>query len=431
MWPYSYNKCEDKVRHSQEINACSKVGHYGLETGLGRGAPEIDILETMQGDTQKLPHTPVRRPYLSCSFQVAPGITESRPVLGQLPHESKWYAPLEYGNKTGAALNPFFYGVTLVHEPKSFTYQSDALSANMPLTESHYKDQHLYRVEWDPPEEDGTGGYIKWFVDNDLMYGVFGESLSITGAEIPSEPMYLLMNTAVSKNWGFPAPCPDGCNCKCYECGNPDCACALPPGYCENTPAYMEVDYIRVYQAVDEPKHQLGCSTKTRPTDTFIKGHAERYMTEGQKRPLEPVGRGGAVCSVHTDCGSSVCTDGRCSCKEGFTGPSCLAHDGFYDIEDTKEIAPFNLSHIYLPTSLILIVATLIIGFALSLMEIIRRRKKDALYAKLPNGQAGPAASDSSARATSYQNSGSTDYALPTNQKVVTYCVIDGRLIDE
>ena len=70
MWPYSYNKCTPIIRSSQEINACSKVGHYGLAEGRGRGAPEIDVLETMQGSAEPLPHTPIRRPYLSCSYQV-------------------------------------------------------------------------------------------------------------------------------------------------------------------------------------------------------------------------------------------------------------------------------------------------------------------------------------------------------------------------
>jgi hypothetical protein len=85
-----------------------------------------------------------------------------------------------------------------------------------------------------------------------------------------------------------------------------------------------------------------------------------------------------------------------------------------------------------MPASLITIIVVLIIGFGLALTGIIRRRMKDASYTKLSNGLPGPAAGDSAARTTaSYQNSGSTDYALPTNQKVVTYCVIDGRLIDE
>ena len=234
-----------------------------------------------------------------------------------------------------------------MHEPSSYTYQSDALSANTKLGISHYENQHLYRVEWEPPEPDGSGGYIKWFIDGDLTYGVYGESLEITGSEIPSEPMYLLMNTAVSSNWGFPKPCPDGCNCKCYECGKPECACALPQGYCNNFPAHFEIDYVRVYQAVNESKHVLGCSTKERPTDLFIKGHARRYMAEGDTMPLLPLRRGGAICSDNNDCGGDIhgglCNEKkRCACNDGFTGPTCLAYAGFYDNEDVEVIPPFH-----------------------------------------------------------------------------------------
>merc|ERR1719270_1113376 len=101
--------------------------------------------------------------------------------------------------------------------------------------------------------------------------------------------MYMIMNIAVSKNWGFPTPCPDGCECSCFECGNVDCECALPEGYCDNFPADMEVAYVRVYQAVNESKHLLGCSPEARPTESFIKGHKKRYMEDGQKNPLLPV----------------------------------------------------------------------------------------------------------------------------------------------
>ena len=70
MWPFSYDQCTEENRQSQEVNACSRVGHYGMEPGVGRGAPEIDVLEAMQGDHSKLPNTHIRRPYVSASLQV-------------------------------------------------------------------------------------------------------------------------------------------------------------------------------------------------------------------------------------------------------------------------------------------------------------------------------------------------------------------------
>ena len=71
MWPFSYNVCDTKGRLSQEINACDKVNHYGMSGEFGRGSPEIDILESMQGNMdEKLPNTHIKRPYQSTSLQV-------------------------------------------------------------------------------------------------------------------------------------------------------------------------------------------------------------------------------------------------------------------------------------------------------------------------------------------------------------------------
>jgi Beta-glucan synthesis-associated protein SKN1/KRE6/Sbg1 len=85
VWPYSFNKCDPRNRRSQEINACSRVNHYGLAPFTGRGSPEIDILESMQGEPGKLPSTFIQRPYQSTSLQVAPGIDIDRPTLGLRP----------------------------------------------------------------------------------------------------------------------------------------------------------------------------------------------------------------------------------------------------------------------------------------------------------------------------------------------------------
>jgi hypothetical protein len=336
IWPYSYNKCNEDKRLSQEVSACTKLNHYGMSPFQGRGAPEIDLIEAMQGDAEKLPSTTIRRPYQSASFQVAPGIDRDRPILGLEPKQGHWYTGMEYNHKnlSKSELNPFFYGVTLVHKPKEYTYQADALSANLGLNSSHYSKQHLYRVEWEPPAEDGSGGYIRWYSDNVFVYGVTGANLNITGSEIPSEAMYLIMNTAVASSWGFPAPCPEGCACECFECGNPDCACALPTGYCENFPAYFDIDYVRVFQAVGEGKHTQGCSPVKKSTSLFIQGHPKRYMDIGDKAPLQPLRKGGADCVGNDDCGGvgrGMCSSGGfCVCKRSSTGPTCLAHAGSY-----------------------------------------------------------------------------------------------------
>lgn len=142
------------------------------------------------------------------------------------------------------------------------------------------------------------------------------------------------MNTAVASSWGFPVPCPDECDCSCFECGNPDCDCALPTGYCDNFPANFEIDYVRVYQAVNETKHTLGCSTKERPTSLFIEGHPKRYMEEGDKAPLQPLRIGGGKCEDDSNCGGSErgsCVRHFCTCSEGFAGSRCLSHHGFDD----------------------------------------------------------------------------------------------------
>lgn len=217
----------------------------------------------------------------------------------------------------------------------------------MQLNKTHYHDHHTYRVEWEPPDLNGEGGYVKWFTDGLLVSGIFGDSLGIMETEIPSEPMYMLLNTAVSSSWGFPTPCPDGCECDCFQCGNPECACGLPPGYCENFPAAFEIDYVRVYQAVNESRHTMGCSPAHRPTAQFIQGHVKRYVEEGETMPLQPVRAGGGSCTKPKDCGQGarrgICSpSGTCSCNKGWTGPHCRSHAAFYDVDISAKKPEFS-----------------------------------------------------------------------------------------
>ena len=135
------------------------------------------------------------------------------------------------------------------------------------------------------------------------------------------EPMYIILNTAISHRWGMPEPC-DHEHCSacwiCYDCMNPgtvlyflwtailvhsfkvndpylyedtsfgslnaymivlcalECQCTLPDTLknCASLPATMKIDYIRLYQDKSDPQHSLGCDTEQVPTATFIREHA-------------------------------------------------------------------------------------------------------------------------------------------------------------
>jgi len=176
MWPWSFDKCtmqeSPTLSVQQELSACKANPHFGLHAHQGRGAPEIDILEAMPG-LEKLERTPINKPYLSSSLQVSPGLEDPRPLLGFPPPEGKWYEGMKYHANT--SLNIFFYGVKLEHDPPEYSYQSDAISANTNISESLFKSQHIYRVEWEPPTPDYRG-HIAWFIDGVPSFSKFPQA---------------------------------------------------------------------------------------------------------------------------------------------------------------------------------------------------------------------------------------------------------------
>ena len=87
IWPWSSTQCNDKARHAQRINACMNAQHFGLKSGIGRGSPEIDVFEVQAGpirhNTGAFLQSPVGQPFMSTSYQVAPG----RPVVRDICFE--------------------------------------------------------------------------------------------------------------------------------------------------------------------------------------------------------------------------------------------------------------------------------------------------------------------------------------------------------
>lgn len=335
IWPFSTNVCDERTRYSQRINSCKDGPVFpGMPQGRGRGAPEIDLLEVMFMDEY------FTNPVLSTSLQVAPGVPETqRPTLGHYPNTSQiWYSP-QYGENV--TRNSYFYGTVSYPADRTMKpYRTDSISANFGLNKDFYDNFHNYRIEWEPPKESGYGGYIKWFIDDQMITAVEGDDILATShAEIPSEPMYLVMNLAVSKDWGFPDAYFKNCHKKCWSCLDPECSCGLPKNFCKNMPTSFEIGSVRVYQPIHEERYTLGCSPPNRPTTEYIEANVAAYKLMDDEAPLKNIMTGGASCFTDEDCGTikrGFCNEmAECTCAADWTGPSCRAAVGYY-----KPVAP-------------------------------------------------------------------------------------------
>jgi len=411
IWPFSYDKCDRKMQAAQTISACNLQNHFGLNALQGRGATEIDLIEIMAGeDVGFLKGTSpgVGYPYADLTLQVAPGIKDNRPQSGSLPHLNNtvtdsgiiqflaetWYEGLETNGNT--TLNPYFYGTYLgetkpeepVHRTKKQVFQADAVGAMHQMTPSNFQTFHTFRLEWQP----GPGGRLDWFAKDHRINSTYSESgdgrgqdwvraftikdesLNITGAQIPDEPSYLIMNTAISSTWGFPEDYEKTkCETKCYDCNNATCACNFRAGFCnmmKSSRVAMYLDHVRVYQSKNNSAHvgsphTVGCDPVHHPTKEFILGNEFRYMRDAtfgadDKHSLKKkITNGGGKCTDNLDCGGvikdgrnstmksdrGVCEKGvfangffnqnlnasRCKCNDGYTGPYCLADDKYDD----------------------------------------------------------------------------------------------------
>ena len=219
---------------------------------------------------------------------------------------------------------------------KKQAFQADAIGVVHQLVPSHFQSMHTIRLEWQP----GPGGRLDWYTkgykrhnENGTYYEtgdgegkdwvpVFSIKDAVLnktmGSQIPIEPTYLIMNTAVSSTWGFPYDVPEWCN-KCYDCDDPTCACAFYPGFCpvmRKGDVAMKIDSIRVYQSRDPSahvgaNHTVGCDPPEYPTSEWIRGHEYRYMrnppfVNEDIHPLRAVQNGGGECKIDDDCGASI-----------------------------------------------------------------------------------------------------------------------------
>ncbi len=305
---------------------------------------------------------------------------------------------------------------------------------------------HTFRLEWQP----GPGGRLDWFTKDYKINSTFSmtgdgmgqdwvraftikdESLNITGAQIPVEPSYLIINTGISSTWGFPYNVPDSC-AKCYDCNNATCACSFHPGFCnmmKKSNVAMYIDHVRVYQSTNHSAHvgqphTVGCDPVEYPTREFIKGHEYTYMrtppfSYHDTGPLaKKIKNGGAKCQSNSDCGGidndeslqspspemkirGSCVAGeysqgvfggsvfgkKCQCNDGYTGPNCLSLDkkddepGAWELRSQTKIFK-NLPTPELPLSLLVALSTLLLTmFVVACIHVTEKNS----YTRLPSG---------------------------------------------
>ncbi|KAG2522940.1 hypothetical protein BBO99_00004246 [Phytophthora kernoviae] len=211
-----------------------------------------------------------------------------------------------------------------------FAYQMDAISTDWEVHMAAYLDWVTYTVEWVM----GDYGYIRWEVENQVIFEIPAESIinppQDTAQMNPKkimieEPMYIIFNVALSSSWGSSPPnAGDG---DCWGDGSDSESNAI----CDSFPMYMKIDYIRLYQDTsDNTAMAISCDPSSHPTKQFIEDNIDDYTNDDN--PYTEVS-GMAFCNSDDDCtiGSttSVSTgscnsDGRCECSsDSWTGPRC------------------------------------------------------------------------------------------------------------
>ncbi|EGZ28172.1 putative glycosyl transferase family 48 protein [Phytophthora sojae] len=252
-WPWSFDVCAPYVEKGekvkQKINACGNLTdkhdkdsypeRYGMNPFQGRGASEIDVIEA-QIRARDEPA------YISTSLQIRPSVYDDmRPSPDTLPGPGQWYQGLKYGEFT--KINSAYYG----------DLGLDSISALTQLESNAFKSYHLYRLDWSP----GPEGYIRWWMDNNFLFEIPGEALNrwmggVPPRQIPVEPSYLILSTAVSEK--FSPPC-EGQICNSLW------------------PSNFTIDYVRVYQGNPNRYTSVGCNPQAYPTTEWIYAHPVDY----------------------------------------------------------------------------------------------------------------------------------------------------------
>lgn len=241
VWPYCYNECDAGITANQsstdgisylkgqKLNACTCDGEDHPNQGVGRGAPEIDVLEgTVSSD--------LKVGVVSQSLQLAP--------------YDIWYEPdmnfIEVYNQTVTVTNTWFGGPL---------QQAISMATTLNTTWYEYSSTPSYQSFGFEFMSGDSDGYIRWFIGKTPTHTLFAPSLGPNGnigqRQISKEPMSIILNLGISNSWVYI-----------------DWPSLV-------WPSRMRIDYVRIYQPTGA--QSITCDPTDYPTYDYIESHKDVY----------------------------------------------------------------------------------------------------------------------------------------------------------
>ncbi|KAK7472555.1 hypothetical protein VKT23_000670 [Stygiomarasmius scandens] len=266
-WPYTYDVCDIGTVHNQTINGqpaaatidgdagkggalsylpgqrlsrctCPGESHPGPKhadgTFVGRSAPEIDVFEAQVNQDTLIPG-------VSQSAQWGPF---NRAYIWNNDSDNMFVQDPAVSLQNSFIGNAFQQTTSVVTNTNPACYE---LSSTNPC-------YSVYGFEYKPGFDNA---YILWISDSQISWSLnvqglaADSSVQISDRPVPQEPMYLLANLGMSRNFG-----------------------PVDLDHLE-FPTRMLIDWIRVYQ--DQKHINIGCDPEDFPTTEYINTYIEAY----------------------------------------------------------------------------------------------------------------------------------------------------------